>query len=90
MTDLCKHDWVGDDECVYCENEELKGDVAILESALKAMLHKAYKQNWNDNYPDEVAQAEAAIDKAEAIRNEIDIESILRMIEIDPGPEKSG
>lgn len=21
---LCKHDWVGDDHCPYCENEDLK------------------------------------------------------------------
>lgn len=32
-----------------------------LAAALNRMLGKAYKQNWNDNYPDELAQAEAAI-----------------------------
>ncbi|MFX2663538.1 hypothetical protein [Enterobacter kobei] len=32
--------------------------------ALQAMLSKAYKQNWNDQYPDEVSKAQAAISKA--------------------------
>ena len=32
--------------------------------ALEAMLNKAYKQNWNDNYPEQVEQAQAAVDKA--------------------------
>ncbi|HDR2785797.1 TPA: hypothetical protein QCJ60_005205 [Enterobacter sichuanensis] len=32
--------------------------------ALQAMLSKAYKQNWNDQYPDEVSKARAAIIKA--------------------------
>ncbi len=33
-------------------------------AALKRLLHKAYKQNWQDNYPSEVECAEAAIDAA--------------------------
>lgn len=32
--------------------------------ALQSMLSKAYKQNWNDNYPEEVEAAQAAISKA--------------------------
>jgi len=24
---LCKHDWVGDDDCVYCRNEELEDEI---------------------------------------------------------------
>ena len=32
--------------------------------ALERMIGKAYKQNWNDNYPEELGQAEAAIAKA--------------------------
>lgn len=35
-----------------------------LYSALEVMLGKAYKQNWNDNYPEELEQAQAAIAKA--------------------------
>ena len=35
-------------------------------AALKRLLHKAYKQNWQDNYPSEVECAEAAIAAAEA------------------------
>lgn len=34
-------------------------------AALKRLLHKAYKQNWQDNYPSEVECAEAAIAAAE-------------------------
>jgi hypothetical protein len=33
-------------------------------NALQAMLNKAYKQNWNEQYPDEVSKAQAAISKA--------------------------
>lgn len=32
--------------------------------ALQAMLRKAYKQNWNDQYPDEISKAQGAISKA--------------------------
>lgn len=32
--------------------------------ALQAMLNKAYKQSWNDHYPDEVSKALSAISKA--------------------------
>jgi len=24
---LCKHDWVGDDDCAYCRNEELEYEI---------------------------------------------------------------
>ena len=34
-------------------------------AALKALLAKAYKQNWNDAYPEQLAQAETAIALAE-------------------------
>lgn len=33
-------------------------------AALQAMVHKATKQNWNDSYPAQLAQAFAAIEKA--------------------------
>ncbi|EKY6781147.1 hypothetical protein QFI23_004489, partial [Escherichia coli] len=47
-----------------------RGDVRLMEAApdlleaLQAMLNKAYKQNWNDHYPDEVSKAQSAISKA--------------------------
>jgi hypothetical protein len=31
---LCKHDWVGDDHCVYCENDTLKARIIELESTV--------------------------------------------------------
>lgn len=34
--------------------------------SLEAMLAKAYKQNWNDQYPDLVKQAEEVIALAKA------------------------
>ena len=46
------------------------GDVRLMEAApdlleaLQAMLNKAYKQNWDDHYPDEVSKALSAISKA--------------------------
>lgn len=36
----------------------------VLLAALRVMVHKATKQNWNDQYPDELAQAYAAIAEA--------------------------
>ncbi|WP_341959239.1 hypothetical protein [Pseudomonas sp. RC10] len=33
-------------------------------AALEQLLGKAYKQNWNDLYPDQLAVAEAALAKA--------------------------
>jgi len=54
----------------HCEphdiaNASLISAAADMYEALKAMLGKAYKQNWNDQYPDQVALAEAALAKAE-------------------------
>ncbi|KWE25688.1 hypothetical protein [Burkholderia territorii] len=39
-------------------------------AALQAMVHKATKQNWNDSYPDQLAQAFAAIEKATYVPTE--------------------
>lgn len=47
-----------------------RGDLRLMEAApdlleaLQAMLNKAYKQSWNDHYPDEVSKALSAISKA--------------------------
>lgn len=45
-------------------NANLIAAAPDLFEALQAMLSKAYKQNWNDQYPDEVSKAQAAISKA--------------------------
>lgn len=45
-------------------NANLIAAAPDLLEALQAMLSKAYKQNWNDQYPDEVSKAQAAISKA--------------------------
>ncbi|WP_053074688.1 hypothetical protein [Pluralibacter gergoviae] len=55
---------------VYTVNDEAIQDAQLISAApelleaLQAMLKKAYKQNWNDNYPDELLAAESAINKA--------------------------
>ena len=37
MSDLCNHDWVGDDECRYCICEALVERIAELEQDLREM-----------------------------------------------------
>lgn len=46
------------------ENANLIAAAPELLEALQAMLNKAYKQNWNDQYPDELDAAQSAIAKA--------------------------
>lgn len=36
MKELCKHDWVGDDNCPYCENDTLKARIIELEADAEA------------------------------------------------------
>ena len=48
----------------YRANSRLVAAAPELLEALQSMLKKAYKQNWNDNYPDELLAAESAINKA--------------------------
>lgn len=45
-------------------NAHLIAAAPDLLNALQAMPNKAYKQNWNDHYPDEVSKAQSAISKA--------------------------
>ena len=45
-------------------NKALIAAAPDLLEALQAMLSKAYKQNWKDQYPDELSKAQAAISKA--------------------------
>jgi len=52
MTDLCHHDWVGDDECAYCRSEELEGLLSDTQadhmSEHDAISSRRYKENWED------------------------------------------
>lgn len=54
------------------EVEQAEGNLRAvahqLYAALADLLGKAYKQNWNDAYPDQVARAEVAIDAFEALK----------------------
>ena len=58
-----------DGECI-CDTVYNQFDAKLISAApellnaLQAILNKAYKQNWNDQYPDEVSKAQAAISKA--------------------------
>ncbi|UYW83865.1 hypothetical protein [Escherichia coli] len=52
------------EEVLCIEDANLIAAAPDLLNALQAMLNKAYKQNWNDHYPDEVSKAQSAIRKA--------------------------
>lgn len=45
-------------------NANLIAAAPELLEALQKMVSKAYKQNWNDAYPEEIQSAQAAINKA--------------------------
>ena len=46
------------------DNANLIAAAPELLEALQKMLSKAYKQNWNDAYPEELKSAQDAINKA--------------------------
>lgn len=45
-------------------NAHLIAAAPELYAALRVMVDKAVRQNWNDNYPEQLAQARAALAKA--------------------------
>lgn len=52
------------DEGIQASNQRLIAAAPELLEALQKMVSKAYKQNWNDAYPEEIQSAQAAINKA--------------------------
>jgi len=51
---LCKHDWVGDDNCVYCRNEELEQQLASMKDAAAAFLNDLEERTSTmAHHPDE-------------------------------------
>lgn len=46
------------------DNANLIAAAPELLEALQKMLSKAYEQNWNDAYPEELKSAQSAINKA--------------------------
>ena len=49
---------------IQASNQNLIAAAPDLLEALQKMVSKAYKQNWNDAYPEEIQSAQAAINKA--------------------------
>ncbi len=54
----------GGRDWVFSDKDKALIAAPELLDALQAMLNKAYKQNWNEQYPDEISAARAAIAKA--------------------------
>ncbi len=52
-------------ESLYLKEKSLADELA---DRLDSMLKKAYKQNWNDNYPEEVEASEELIAKHREMR----------------------
>ena len=52
------------DEGIQASNQNLIAAAPELLEALQKIVSKAYKQNWNDAYPEELQSAQAAINKA--------------------------
>ena len=57
---LCAHDWVGDDDCVYCRNEELEAEIAKLTDSLSRV--NAWLDNCTDRYDKLESDTDAEID----------------------------
>lgn len=54
----------GESDEAQNSNARLIAAAPELLEALQKMVSKAYKQNWNDAYPEELQSAQAAINKA--------------------------
>ena len=81
---LCKHDWVGDDDCVYCRNEKLERqiDVERMET-LEQLAEKDARiakltdslsccNAWLDNCTDRYDKLEADTDaEIEQLKNQL-------------------
>ena len=57
---VARQSWLKEAEA----NAKLIAAAPELLEALQKMVSKAYKQNWNDAYPEELQSAQAAINKA--------------------------
>ena len=57
---IARQSWLKEAEA----NANLIAAAPELLEALQKMVSKAYKQNWNDAYPEELQSAQAAINKA--------------------------
>lgn len=55
---------VRESESVKKANSNIIASAPELLEALQKMLNKAYKQNWNEQYPEELLLAEESIKKA--------------------------
>ena len=58
---ICKHDWVGDDDCVYCRNEELESQLAEKDEEIRQL--KRWKDGLKTIYEDLIDEKNSEIER---------------------------
>jgi uncharacterized small protein (DUF1192 family) len=75
MSNLCKHDWVGDDHCAYCHAEELEQQIADLtrerDEARAAVQQIKHCDNCGGSWVDDGINSGCSCDRIAALEAEL-------------------